>query len=259
MHRIAISNQKGGVGKSTTAINLSAGLAHMGKKVLLVDLDPQGHSSLGLGIETEGRQTVAELLCQDDCELKDVVQNTYIKGLSIVPADVSLAVAEVKLAQIQAKEFVLRTKIGKAKYDYLIIDTSPTFNTLLTNAFLTAEHILLPVQLDYFSLAGIDSFLNALNRTNAKAGSLVGHRAEVMGVLLTFFKTRSRLSRRVLDAINENFGDKVFHTKIPENVKLSEAQESAKAVFDHDPHCSGSEAYKKLVNEVIERMDYVKN
>ncbi len=259
MHRIAISNQKGGVGKSTTAINLSAGLAHKGKRVLLVDLDPQGHSSLGLGIETEGKQTVAELLCQDDCSLKDVTQHTYIKGLDIIPSDVSLAVAEVKLAQVQAKEFVLRTKLDKAKYDYLIIDTSPTFNTLLTNAFLTAEHILLPVQLDYFSLAGIESFLNAVNRTNAKAGALVKHRAEVMGVLLTFFKTRSRLSRRVLDAITENFGSKIFQTKIPENVKLSEAQESARAVFDHDPNCPGSEAYRNLVIEVIERMSHVKN
>lgn len=255
MYKLAISNQKGGVGKSTTAINLSAGLAYAGKKVLLVDLDPQGHSSLGLGIKTENQQTIAELLCQDDCELQDVIQKSYIPSLDVIPSDNSLSVAEYKLAQTQAKEFVLRTKLKKAEYDFIIIDTSPTFNTLLANAFLTAEHIILPVQLDYFSLAGIQSFLESINRTNVKAGSLVDHRAEIIGVLFTFFKTRSNLSKRVLETINELFGPKVFETRIPENVKLSEAQESSKAVFDHDPKCSGADAYRNLVNEVMERLN----
>ncbi len=254
MYKIAISNQKGGVGKSTTAINLSAGLAYAGKKVLLVDLDPQGHSSLGLGIKTENLQTIAELLCQDDCDLQDVVQKSYIPLLDVIPSDNSLSVAEYKLAQTQAKEFVLRTKLKKAEYDFIVIDTSPTFNTLLANAFLTAEHIILPVQLDYFSLAGIQSFLESINRTNIKAGSLIDHRAEILGVLFTFYKTRSNLSKRVLETINELFGPKVFETKIPENVKLSEAQESSKAVFDHDPKCSGAEAYGNLVNEVMGRL-----
>jgi len=254
MYKIAISNQKGGVGKSTTAINLSAGLAYAGKKVLLVDLDPQGHSSLGLGIKTENQQTIAELLCQDDCDLQDVVQKSYIPLLDVIPSDNSLSVAEYKLAQTQAKEFVLRTKLKKAEYDFIVIDTSPTFNTLLANAFLTAEHIILPVQLDYFSLAGIQSFLESINRTNIKAGSLIDHRAEILGVLFTFYKTRSNLSKRVLETINELFGPKVFETKIPENVKLSEAQESSKAVFDHDPKCSGAEAYGNLVNEVMGRL-----
>jgi chromosome partitioning protein len=254
MYKIAISNQKGGVGKSTTAINLSAGLAYAGKKVLLVDLDPQGHSSLGLGIKTENQQTIAELLCQDDCDLQDVVQKSYIPLLDVIPSDNSLSVAEYKLAQTQAKEFVLRTKLKKAEYDFIVIDTSPTFNTLLANAFLTAEHIILPVQLDYFSLAGIQSFLESINRTNIKAGSLIDHRAEILGVLFTFYKTRSNLSKRVLETINDLFGPKVFETKIPENVKLSEAQESSKAVFDHDPKCSGAEAYGNLVNEVMGRL-----
>lgn len=254
MYKIVVSNQKGGVGKSTTAINLSAGLAYLGKKVLLVDLDPQGHSSLGMGIKTENQQTVAELLCQEDCEWQEVIQKSYIPSLDVIPADNSLSVAEYKLAQTQAKEFVLRTKLRNVEYDFIIIDTSPTFNTLLANAFLTAQHIILPVQLDYFSLAGIQSFLESINRTNVKAGSLIGHRAEILGVLFTFFNPRSNLSKRVLETINELFGPKVFETKIPENVKLSEAQESSKAVFDHDPKCSGAEAYANLVNEVMGRL-----
>jgi len=259
MHKIAVSNQKGGVGKSTTSINLSAGLARAGKKVLLVDLDPQGHSSLGLGIKTENRQTIAELLCQDDCTIKDVIQQSYIDNLHVIPSDNSLSAAEYKLAQTTAKEFVLRKKLKNADYDYIIIDTSPTFNTLLANAFLTAEHIILPVQLDYFSLAGIQSFLESVNCTNEKAGSLVDHHAQVMGVLFTFFKTRSNLSKRVLEAVNDLFGDRVFDTKIPENIKLSEAQESSKSVFDHDPKCSGAEAYGNLVNEVMRRLTNVSN
>lgn len=259
MHKIAISNQKGGVGKSTTSINLSAGLARAGKKVLLVDLDPQGHSSLGLGIKTENRQTIAELLCQDTCTIKDVIQQSYIDNLHVIPSDNSLSAAEYKLAQTTAKEFVLRKKLKNAEYDYIIIDTSPTFNTLLANAFLTAEHIILPVQLDYFSLAGIQSFLESVNCTNEKAGSLVDHHAQIMGVLFTFFKTRSNLAKRVLEAVNDLFGDKVFDTKIPENIKLSEAQESSKSVFDHDPKCSGAEAYGNLVNEVMGRLINVRN
>ena len=138
MRIFAVANQKGGVGKTTTTTSLGAALAEKGKRVLVVDLDPQGNSTIGLGIKTENRQTIAELLCQEECNVKDVVQDTYIEGLHILPSDVSLAVADVKLAQIQAKEFALRSKLVDLQYDYIIIDTSPTFGTLLTNAVLAA-------------------------------------------------------------------------------------------------------------------------
>jgi chromosome partitioning protein len=172
MFKIAISNQKGGCGKTTSSINLAAGLAYAGKKVLLIDLDPQGNSTIGLGIKTENRQTIAELLCQEECEVKDIVQDTYIEGLHILPSDVSLAVADVKLAQIQAKEFALRSKLVDLTYDYIIIDTSPTFGTLLTNAVLAADYIILPVGLDYFNLAGMQNFMDTTNIINTNSAWL---------------------------------------------------------------------------------------
>lgn len=259
MFRLTISNQKGGCGKTTSSVNLAAGLAYEGHKVLLVDLDPQGNSTIALGIKTEDRQTIAELLCQEECEVKDVVQDTYIEGLHILPADVSLAVADVKLAQIQAKEFALRSKLIDVNYDYLIIDTSPTFGTLLTNAVLAADHIIIPVGLDYFNLAGMQNFIDTINRTNKRVGQLVNHRAEILGVLFTFFKMTTNHSKRIYDAINELFGDKVFKTRIPENVKLKESQEAAKSIFDFAPASTSAIAYGDLTKELIERLSYVRN
>lgn len=259
MPRITIANQKGGCGKTTASINLAAGLAYAGKKVLLVDLDPQGNSTIGLGVSTENRQTIAELLCQEECEFHDVVQDTYIEGLHILPSDVSLAIADVKLAQIQAKEFALRSKIANIKYDYVIIDTSPTFGTLLTNAILAAEHVILPFGLDYFNLAGMQNFTDTINRTNKKVGSLIGHKAEILGVLFTFFKMSTNHSKRIYDSIKDLFGDKVFETKIPENVKLKESQEAAKSIYDFAPDSPAAKAYLAFTNELMEKLSYVRN
>lgn len=257
MIKIAIANQKGGCGKTTTAINLSAGLAYQGNAVLLVDMDPQGNSTIGMGINTDERLTIAELLCQDDCTFKDVVQETYIKGLHILPSDVSLAVADLKLAQVQAKEFALRSKIKNINYDFVIIDTSPTFGTLLTNSILFAEHIIMPLALDYFNLAGMQNFLDTINRTNNKVGELVNHKAEILGILFTFFKMTTNHAKRIFNAVNDLFGDKVFNTRIPENVKLKESQEAAKCIYDFDPNCSSAISYEEFTKEIMGRLKYV--
>jgi chromosome partitioning protein len=259
MYKIAIANQKGGCGKTTSSINLAAGLAYEGRKVLLIDLDPQGNSTIGLGISTENRQTVAELLCQEECMIADVVQDTYVEGLHIIPADVSLAVADARLAQMQAKEFALRSKLVDIHYDYIIIDTSPTFGTLLTNAVLAADHIVLPVVLDYFNLAGMQNFMDTVNRTNKKVGHLINHRAEILGVLFTFFKMSTKHSKRIFDAITELFGDKIFNARIPENVKLKESQEAAKSIFDFAPESASAVAYREFTKELEERLAYVRN
>jgi chromosome partitioning protein len=183
-----------------------------------------------------------------------VVQDTYLEGLHILPADISLAVAEAKLAESAAKEFRLRCKLEKIKYDFIIIDTSPTFGTLMTNSFLYADHVIVPVQLGYFSLAGLNNFLEVVMSTNKRVGSIVGHKLEILGVLLTFYKTRTKLSKRVLESICDLFDNRVFESKIPENIKLNEAQEKGISVFDHEPASSGAKAYKQLTQEVKERL-----
>lgn len=251
MKKIVISNQKGGVGKSTTAINLSAGLAKAKQRVLLVDLDPQGHSTIGLGIQTENVPTVSEFLCDPTYSIADVLQKTYIEGLDILPSDVSLAVAEHKLSQAPAKEYILRKKLASVDYDFVIIDSPPTFGTLVSNAFLYADHIIMPVQLGFLSLASVYNFMETVNQINSHVGSIVNHKISMLGVLLTFYKTRTKMSKNILGSLSEIFGEQILNTKIPENVKLNEAQELGKSVFDHDPRCPGAVAYYGLVDEVL--------
>lgn len=254
MRTIAIANHKGGVGKSTTAINLGAGIARLGKKVLLIDTDAQGHTSLGLGVQTKDRLTIAELLCDNTVKIQDVIQKTYIQNLDIIPSDLSLAVAEMKLATMAAKEFVLRNKLKDLHdYDVAIIDCAPTFGTLPMNVFTVAHEIILPIQLGYFSLEGVSNFIDSLAFINKTIGPIINHEVKIGGVLLTFYDIRTKISREVLSNVYDSFGDKVFKTTIPQNVKLNEAQSNGKAIFDYDMNCKGSEAYMSLAKEVLQR------
>jgi chromosome partitioning protein len=255
MRVFAIANQKGGVGKSTTAINLAAALVNAGRKVLLIDADAQAHSTLGLGVDVKEKLTLAELLTKEGVAAKNVICHTYIKNLDIIPSSLSLAVAEMKLATMGAKEFKLRAKIKDLPgYDIALIDCPPTFGGLVMNAFMSASDIIMPLQLSYFSLEGVNNFIETVNFINSDVGALVGHQVSIFGVLLTFFDTRTKISREVYEVVKSTFGDKLFENSIPQNVKLSEAQALNKAVFDHDPMCSGAKAYAGLAMEVLGRM-----
>lgn len=254
MRTIAVANHKGGVGKSTTCINLGAALAQLGKKVLLVDSDPQGHTTIGLSIPTKDKQTIAELLCDDAIKVSDVIQKTYLKNLDIIPSDLSLAVAEMKLASMHAKEFRLHNKLKGIKgYDIILFDCPPTFGTLPMNVFTVAKEIILPMQLGYFSLEGVSNFVDAINFVNKDIGPIIKHRIGISGVLITFFDTRTLLAQDVYKRIKDIFGTKVFKTTIPQNVKLNEAQAHGKAIFDYAPACKGATAYMNLAKEVLKK------
>lgn len=254
MKIIAIANQKGGVGKTTTAINLSAALAKKGKKTLLIDTDPQGHATIGLGVNAKDKKTLAELLTYDQCSLHEVIHPTYHENLAVIPSDLSLAVAEMKMSLMGAKEFRLRTKLSQLKgFDYVILDCPPTFGTLAMNAFTFASEVILPIQLSYFSLEGVSSFLETINFINKDINSIIQHTIKISGVLITFCDTRANIAKEVLTSIERVFENSMFKTKIPNNVRLNESQSHGKDVFEYDSKCKGAMAYEAFAQEFLER------
>lgn len=259
MEIIAVANQKGGVGKSTSTINIAAMLAKYGNKVLIIDMDPQGHSTKGLGINLEADSpTVADALCDSeeyfDDEWHKIVQKTYQENLFVLPSNLKLALAEMKLSSMGAKEFKLRSIIPNlGDFDFVFIDCPPTFTTLTINAFTSADEILMPVQMSYFCMEGIDGFLQAVNFVNKQINPVVQHKIEITNVLITFHDPRTKLSRTIAESIKDIFGIKILEQTIPVNIKLGEAQSQGKAIYDYDADCTGAKAYEAVTNELLSR------
>lgn len=256
MRLLAVANHKGGVGKSTTVINLGAALAALGYRVLVVDADAQGHTTIGLNTQTNDKQTLAELFCSEHVSCDDVIQHTAVQRLDIIPSDLSLAIADVKLSTMPAKEYRLRTKlkdIEKYPYDYVIFDCAPTFGTITMNVFTVAKEIILPIQLGYFSLEGVNTFIDTIQFVNKTIGSLVQHTINITGVLITVYDTRTKLAREIFTTVQDIFKGILFNTAIPQNIKLNEAQSHGKTIFEYDATCKGAVAYMDLAKELLER------
>ncbi len=247
---IAIVNQKGGVGKTTSAINISALLAEGEKSVLLVDLDPQGNATSGLGAQNEITSTTYDVLC-DTALLAQVVQETHVNGLFILPANANLAGAEVELVSKEHREFALRKSLEAASYDYIVIDCPPSLGLLTINALTASSSVLIPVQAEYYALEGLSQLLNTIQAVrNTTNPSL-----ELLGIVLTMFDKRNSLSEQVEKEVRGYFGEKLFNTIVPRNVRLAEAPSYGRTIYEHDRWSKGARAYKALTKEVRSRIN----
>ena len=248
---IAIINQKGGVGKSTTAINLSAALGEMGKQVLLIDLDPQGNSSSGLGVEKNRVSRCIYDALLNDIPLTDIIIPDVSKGLDVVPATINLAGAEVELVSEMARENRLKDAIGpmRGRYDYVFIDCPPSLGLLTINALVAADKLLIPIQCEFYALEGVTKLLDSMKRVKSRLNPSL----DIYGVLLTMSDNRTTLSRQVSDEVRRFFGKIVFETSIPRTVKLSEAPSFGQPITQYDPTGKGALSYIDLAKEVISR------
>ena len=250
---LAIANQKGGVGKTTTAINLGTALAAMGERVLLLDLDPQGNASTGLGILRAMRKSTLYDVVIGETPLADVTLKTAVPGLDVVPADADLSGVEIELGAQPRRSFRLRDAIAGLRssdpYSYVLIDCPPSLNLLTVNAMTAADAVLVPLQCEFFALEG----LTQLMRTIELVRTSLNPRLEIQGVVLTMYDRRNSLSLQVAQDVRAHFGDKVYQTMIPRNVRVSEAPSFGKPVLVYDLSCTGSQAYMRLAAEVIGR------
>lgn len=250
---IAIANQKGGVGKTTTTINLSASLAAEGKKVLVIDMDPQGNTTSGFGVDkNELENTVYELILGEcsiqECLLKDVIEN-----VSMIPSNVNLAAAEIELIGVDKKEFILKNEVDwiKDQYDFIIIDCPPSLSMLTVNAMTTADTVLVPIQCEYYALEGLSQLIHTVNLVRERLNPTL----DIEGILFTMYDARTNLSMQVVENVKSHLNQRIYKTMIPRNIRLAEAPSYGMPISLYDPKSSGAESYMALAQEVIGRKE----
>jgi chromosome partitioning protein len=252
---LAVSNQKGGVGKTTTAINLGTALAAIGEKVLIVDMDPQGNASTGLGVPRETRRITIYDVIVDGRSVGDAAVHTAVPGLDIIPADADMSGVEIELSQADRRSYRLRDALagqgrdGHTGYDYVLIDCPPSLNLLTLNAMAAADGVLVPLQCEFFALEGLSQLMKTIDMVRQSLNPTL----EIQGLVLTMYDRRNALSGQVAADVRNHFGDKVYEAVIPRNVRVSEAPSFGKPVLIYDLKCTGSQAYLRLAKEVVGR------
>ena len=250
---IAIANQKGGVGKSTTAINLSSCLGEMGQKVLTIDMDPQGNTTSGMGVDKDEQENTVYELLLGETNIEDCILKLDFDGLSLIPSNVNLAGAEIELIGIEEKEYILKNQVEKVKndYDYIIVDCPPSLNMLTINAMTTANTVLVPIQCEYYALEGLSQLMHTIELVQER----LNPELEMEGVVFTMYDARTNLSLQVVENVKNNLNQTIYKTIIPRNVRLAGAPSHGLPINYYDSKSSGAESYKLLAEEVIHRGD----
>ncbi len=248
---IAVTNQKGGVGKTTTAINLSASLAVNGKKVLIIDADQQGNTTSGFGLDKNSFELTIYNVFLGEATITDVIQPTCVEGLQILPANISLTGAEIELIGRDKREYILQEELVKIKeeYDFVIIDCPPSLNLITINALTAADTVLVPIQCEYFALEGLEQLLHTINLVKKRLNPYL----EIEGIVFTMFDARTNLSLQVVEEVKRSLGSNVYRSIIPRNVRLGEAPSHGLPIHLYDPKSKGAESYALLAEEVIEK------
>ena len=248
---IAIANQKGGVGKTTTAINLSACLAESGQKVLTIDIDPQGNTTSGLGIDKNSVENTIYELILEEVDIKEAIIDTEFEGLSIIASNVNLAAAEIELIGINEKEYILKKAVDEIReqYDFIIIDCPPSLNMLTINAMTTADTVLVPLQCEYYALEGLSQLMHTIDLVQKRLNPDL----EMEGVVFTMYDARTNLSLQVVENVKNNLNQTIYKTIIPRNIRLAEAPSHGLPINVYDSKSTGAESYRMLAEEVIHR------